>query len=101
MMCLICNSMTTAVNKYNAFQHYAAHKNHKRSSLQGKVHQQTPKKIKLENHQQRLVLQTVSTQGTNITQATNGIACNLGKMQSDVEIITDCIIAAVSCLGID
>ena len=101
MMRLICNSMTTTVIKYNAFLHYATHKNQKRASLERKVHKQAPKKIKLENQEQRLVPQTVSTQGTNITQATNGIAYNLGKMQSDVDIVTDCIIAAVSCLDID
>ena len=40
-------------------------------------------------------------QETNIAQATCGIAYILGKMPSDIEIITDCIIEAVSCLGTD
>ena len=34
---LICNSMITDVKKYDAFQHYAIHKNHKYSLLEGEV----------------------------------------------------------------
>ena len=56
--------------------------------------------MKLENQQQRRVLQAVSVQETNIIQVTHGIAYILGKTYSDVEIIADCIIEAVSCLDI-
>ena len=50
------------------------------------------------------MFQSVSRQGTNITEATFRIAYILGKKgkpYSDVELIKDCIIEAVMCLDSD
>ena len=60
--------------------------------------------MKLHNQQQRRVFQSVSRQGTNITEATCRIAYILGKKgkpYSDAELIKNCIIEAVSCLDSD
>ena len=73
MMCLLCNSMITAVKKYNADQHYTTHKNHKYVVLEGEARNEVLKKMKLHNQQHRQVFQSVSRQGTNITDATYGI----------------------------
>ena len=50
------------------------------------------------------MFQSVSRQGTNITEAAYRIAHILGKkgkLYSDAELVKDCIIEAVSCLGSD
>ena len=101
IMCLLCNSMITAVKKCNAKQHYTTHKNHKYVALEGEACKEALKKMMLHNQQQRQVFQSVSRQGTNITEATNRIACILSKKSkpySDAELIKDCIIEAVLCL---
>ena len=79
MMCLLCNSRITTVKKYNANQHYTTHKNHKYVALEGEAPKEALKKMKLHNQQQRQVFQSVSRQGTNITEATYRIAYILGK----------------------
>ena len=104
IMCSLCNSMITTVRKYNAIQHYTTHKNHKHVALEGEACKEALKKMKLHNQQQRQVFQSVSKQGTNITEATYRIAYILGKKgkpYSDAELIKDCIIEAVSCLDSD
>jgi len=100
MMCLLCNSMNTTVRKCNANQHYVTHKNHKYVALEGKAREEALKKMKLQNQQQRQVFQSVSRQGTNITEATYKIAYILGKKgkpYSDAEPVKDCIMEAVLC----
>jgi len=60
--------------------------------------------MKLQNQQQRQVFQSVSRQGTNITEATYKIAYIFGKKgkpYSDAELVKDCVIKAVSCLDPD
>ena len=104
MMCLLCNSMITTVKKYNANQHYTTYKNHKYVALEGEARKEALKKMKLHNQQQRQVFQSLSRQGTNITEATYRIAYMLGKKgnpYSDAELIKDCIIEVVSCLDSD
>ena len=104
MMCLLCNCMIRTVKKYNANQHYTTHKNHKYVALKGEARKEALKKMKLHNQQQRQVFQSVSRQGTNITEATYRIAYILGKKgkpYSDAELIKYCIIEAVSCLDSD
>ena len=99
-MCLLCNSTITTVKKYNANQHYTTHQNQKYVALEGETRKEALKKMKLHNQQQRQVLR----QGTNITETTYRIAYILGKKgkrYSDVELIKDCIIEAVTCLDSD
>ena len=96
--------MVTTVKKYNANHHYRTHKNDKYVALEGEARKEALKKMKLHNQQQRLVFQSVSRQGTNITEATYRTAYMLGKKgkpYSDAELIKDCIIEAVSCLDSD
>jgi len=100
MMCLLCNSMITTVKKYNANQHYATHWNHKHVALESEAHKEVLKKMKFQNQQLRQVFQSVSRQGTNITEETHRIAYILrkkGKPYSDAKLVKDCIIEAVSC----
>ena len=90
MTCLLCNSMITTVKKYNANQHYTTHKNHKYVALESEARKEALNKIKLHNQQQRQVFQSVSRQGTNITEATYRIAYILGrkgKPYSDAKLI--------------
>ena len=104
MMCLLCNSMITTVKKYNANQHYTTHQNHNYVALEGEARKEALKKMKLHNQQQRQVFQSVSRQGTNITEATCKIAYILrkkGKPYGDAELIKDCIIETVTCLDSD
>ena len=104
MMCLLCNSMITTVKKYNANQHYTTHQNHNYVALEGEARKEALKKMKLHNQQQRQVFQSVSRQGTNITEATCKIAYILGKKgkpYGDAELIKDCIIETVACLDSD
>ena len=95
MMCLLWNSMITTVKKYNANQKYRTHKNHKYVALESEAREEALNKMKLHNQQQRKVFQSVSRQGTNITEATYRIVYILGKKDkpySDAELIKDCII---------
>ena len=72
--------------------------------MEGEARKEALKKIKLHNQQQRQVFQSVSRQGTNITEATYKIAYILGKKGkpcSNAELIKDCIIKAVTCLDSD
>ena len=103
-MGLLCNSMITTVKKYNANQHYTTHRNYKYVALEGEARKEALKKMKLHNQQQRQVFQSVSRQGSNISEAPYRIAYILGKKGkpfSDIELIKDCIIKAVSCLDSD
>ena len=45
--------MITTVKKYNAFQHYAVHKNRKYGLLEGEARKDALKKMKLKNQCQR------------------------------------------------
>ena len=104
MMCLLCNSMITTVKKYNANQHYATHWNHKHVALESEAHKEVLKKMKFQNQQLRQVFQSVSGQGTNITEETHRIAYILrkkGKSYSDAKLVKDCIIEAVLCFDSD
>jgi len=103
-MCLLCNSIITTVKKYNTNQHYATHKNRKYVALEGEARMEVLKKMELQNQQQQQVFQSVSRQGTNITEATYKIAYipgKKGKPYSDAELVKDCIIEAVSGLDSD
>ena len=78
--------MIETVKKYD----YSTHKNHKYVALEGEAHKEALKKIKLHNQQQRQMFQSVSRQGTNITEATYRIAYIFGeksKPYSDAELI--------------
>ena len=104
MMCFLCNSVITTVKNYNANQHYATHKYHKYVALECEARKEALKKLKLQNQQQRQVFQSVSRQGTNITEATYRIAYILGKKgksYSGAELVKDCTIEPVSCLDPD
>ena len=96
MMCLLCN---TVLKKSNAKTHYLTHQDHKYFSLEGEIRQAALEKLKKGKHQEQATFVVFVKKTTSAVDVTYKIAHILGKKGkpfSDVEIINESIVEAVS-----
>ncbi|KFM74953.1 Transposon-derived Buster3 transposase-like protein, partial [Stegodyphus mimosarum] len=101
MMCLLCNTVLNTLKKANANKHYLTHKEHKYFALEGESRKAALQKLKNEKHHQQASFSAFVNQNSAAVAVTYKIAHILGKRGkpfSDIEIIKECIVEAVSML---
>ncbi|XP_056645038.1 uncharacterized protein LOC130450591 [Diorhabda sublineata] len=101
MMCLLCNIVLSTLKKANANKHYLTHKEHKYFALESESRKAALQKLKNEKYHQQASFSAFVNQNSTAVAVTYKITHILGKRGkpfSDIEIIKECIVEAVSML---
>ncbi|UYV83466.1 K02A2.6-like [Cordylochernes scorpioides] len=101
MVCFLCSTVITTIEKYNAKQHYMTHLSHKYAILEGEARKTILQQLKNEKLLRQQTFNKFFQQNNNATEATYKVAYILGKRGkpfSDVEMIKECIVEVVKCL---
>ncbi|XP_026475835.1 general transcription factor II-I repeat domain-containing protein 2B-like [Ctenocephalides felis] len=101
MVCLLCNTVLNTLKKANANKHYLTHKEHKYFALEGESRKTALRKLKNEKHHQQASFSAFVNQNSAAVAVSYKIAHILGKRGkpfSDIEMIKECIVEAVSML---